>query len=118
MAAPGRFVYIPPIEYAMRIYAAHFQETEAENTIQSAFAILVPKILDRCQEFMQTVVNSIIDRGHKAPETHVEYAVLFRELSSLAAVFVGPPGNIYCGPFAKQYESVCSMIVSLTQIMN
>ena len=117
-AAPGRTVYVPPIEYSMRLYAAHFQDTESELRVQSAFATLLPKLLDRCQTFTQRVLNSIVDRGQRAGGIQIEYTVLTNELCTLAAVFVGPPGSIYTGPFSKQYDAVCAAIEQLSYVMS
>jgi len=114
---PGSVRYVPPIRLAMGLYAERFQRTDEEDIIKSAFAALAPKVLERCQALIGTIMNAIVDGSGCPPETRADYMALLGELSTLATVFVGPAGAASTGPYAPHYTAVCEMISGLMQVM-
>jgi hypothetical protein len=110
---PGR--YAPALDIAMTIYAERFQRSEEEETIKSAFAAVAPKVLERGEALVGTIMNAIVDGG-RPPGVQADYMTLMHELSTLATVFVGPPGAVFTGPYAPQYTAVCEMIKGLMEV--
>lgn len=107
--------YVPALDIAMTIYAERFQRSEEEKTIKSAFAAVAPKVLERGEALVGTIINAIVDGG-RPPEVQADYMTLMHELSTLATVFVGPPGAVNTAPYAPQYTAVCEMIKELMKV--
>ena len=107
--------YAQALDIAMTIYVERFQRSEEEETIKSAFAAVTPKVLERGQSLVGTIMNAIVDGGCP-PGVQTDYMTLTHELSTLATVFVGPPGAAFTGPYAPQYTAVCDMIGGLMEV--
>lgn len=112
----GPMRYHPALDVTMTIYVERFESTEEEETIKAAFAAIVPKVLERCQRFYETILDAIVDGGRLPEEVQADYMNLMHELSILAAVFAGPPRGASADPYASQYAAMCETIQGLMEI--
>ena len=109
--AIGHVRYVPALDVAMDLYAGRFQRSPEEETIVSAFAAIVPRILERGQALIGTIMDAVVDGG-AAPEAQADYATVLHDLGTLATVFAGSTGEA-CAP---HYAAVCEMIQALLEV--
>jgi len=101
-AAPPRTRYVPPLDFAITVYAERFQQARKGELLAEAFVSVVPTVLARCETYLAATMDAPVN-GAYAPEA--EYMALMRELSTLATMLNGP--------YDSHYAAVCDMIRSL-----